>query len=86
MWIHAPVVRAVIDYEDIAFAAHVRWAGKSKFFRVAPGGDGACRPRAMHISSAGLSAALCVTEGSWIDLEAYKKIAAVRPSRGQLVA
>jgi hypothetical protein len=29
MSIHAPVIRAVIDYEDIAFAAHVRWAGKS---------------------------------------------------------
>jgi DNA-binding NarL/FixJ family response regulator len=49
-----------------------------------PGGDEACRPRAMHISSAGRSAVLCVTEGSWIDLGAYKKIAVVRPSGGTI--
>jgi len=37
MWIHAPVIHAVIDYEDIAFAAPVRWAGKSMLLMVGGG-------------------------------------------------
>jgi hypothetical protein len=40
MSIHAPVIRAVIDSEDIAFAAPVRWAGKSTVLPVGRGGWG----------------------------------------------